>query len=149
MNQLAYLVYGNIADIIDEARFSILSAIYHSSEDIRPNLVVLTDTPISFSDLPVAIEPIDKSEISDWYGPDNYNHRCKSNALLKIIDNAEKTVLIDADTVLKKTQTRYFTPSTRTTFLSMKFTNHGIKNLKNTMTVATISFHLRMVSKTI
>ena len=60
MNQLAYLVYGNNADVIAEARFSILSAIYHSADDDRPKLIVITDTPASFSNLPVTIETIEK-----------------------------------------------------------------------------------------
>ncbi len=102
MNQIAYLVYGNNADVIDEARFSILSAIYHSTDDDRPKFVVITDTPAAFSNLPVTIETIDKGELTDWYGPDAYNHRSKPNALLKVIDHAEKTVLIDTDTVFKK-----------------------------------------------
>ena len=99
MNQIAYLVYGNIANIIDEARFSILSAMYHSSDDSPPKIVVITDTPAAFSSLPVTIQTIDKGELTDWYGPDSYHHRSKPNALLKIINNAEKTVLIDTDTV--------------------------------------------------
>lgn len=108
MNQLAYLVYGNKPDIIDEARFSILSALYCSKERNRLKLVVVTDTPGAFSTLPVTIEPIEMKELREWYGPDGYHHRSKPHAALKIIHKAEKTVLIDTDTVFLKDSLELF-----------------------------------------
>ena len=108
MNQIAYLVYGNIADIIAEARFSILSAIYHSSKKGNISIVVVTDTPEKFSDLPIKTERIEKHELTEWYGPDKYNHRSKPKSLLKIINKADKTALIDTDTVFKKDPEKLF-----------------------------------------
>ena len=102
MNQLAWLVYGNKGDIIDEARCSILSALYHSTDEDRPAFVVITDTPEAFVDLPVTPEPIDKDELREWFGQEGYRHRSKPHALLKILHKAEKTVLVDSDTIFKK-----------------------------------------------
>jgi hypothetical protein len=80
-------------------------------------MVVMTDTPAVFSSLPVTIETIRKAELTDWYGPDSDHHRSKPNALLKIIDKAEKTVLIDTDTVFKKTPAGLFHHITKDTIL--------------------------------
>ena len=102
MNQLVYLVYGNSKDIIDEAKFSILSAIYRSPDHNSIKIVVITDTAEAFSNLPVATKTLDKNELKEWSGPENYNHRRKPNALLKMLGDAEKTILIDTDTVFKK-----------------------------------------------
>lgn len=103
MNQLVYLVYGNNQNIIDEARFSIVSAIYQSSKNNNTlNIVIITDTPEFFKGFPVTIKIITQHQLSAWSGKENYHHRSKPEALLCVIDKADKTILIDTDTIFKK-----------------------------------------------
>ena len=114
--QLVWLVYGKQQEYIDEAIFSILSAIYHSEES-RPVLRVITDTPESFQGLPVELDIINQDTLKTWYGPDNYNHRAKPCSLLSVLSKAEKTILIDTDTFFKKNPHELFDLIDSTTVL--------------------------------
>jgi len=106
-NQLVYLVYGNKADIITEARFSMVSAI-HRTVTNNFSIVVITDTPAAFADLPVDAVAITAATISEWSGDIGYHHRSKPLALLSVLDRCEKSILIDSDTVLLSCPSRLF-----------------------------------------
>lgn len=95
--QLLYLVYGPDLAYHDEARFSILSALYHSAQ--RDFVItVYTDAPQHYEHLPVETHKIEQEMLQQWYGPLRYHHRSKLCLLQQAVPLAEKTVFIDTDT---------------------------------------------------
>jgi len=99
MNNLVYLAYGQ-GPHNDELIYSVLSALYMSSgkaSDYR--IIVYTDNPTAFGDLPVHIEVLSDEVLADWAGPFEYNHRrkicCVRDALEK---RGGRVIFCDSDT---------------------------------------------------
>ncbi|WP_420713185.1 hypothetical protein [Pseudomonas sp. SL4(2022)] len=97
--QLVYLAFGT--DIYQrEAVFSIVSALAHSTAhtDARQfDIQVFTDDPQFYAKLPVTTHVIDPT----WDGPHHYHFRIKHAALLSVLNEYEKAVLIDTDTFFR------------------------------------------------
>ena len=77
MDNLLYLSYGG-SSYADELIYSVLSALHkmgHERNGYR--VIVYTDDPPAFGDLPVHIEPIDGQLLAEWAGPFDFNHRRK------------------------------------------------------------------------
>lgn len=96
-HQLLYLVYGRDT-FYREARFSIVSALLRSREPDRLKIVVWCQHPDRFADLGVTTRLLDDSDLQQWAGEINYNHRSKPCLLKRALADADKTVLVDTDT---------------------------------------------------
>lgn len=117
--QLVYLIHGKESAFL-EGRFSILSACAAARRAGHPppNIVVLTDRPDAFAPLPVATLPLDLALLKQWQEPIQFVHRAKICALLSLLPRAEKSVLIDADTLfLQPPQTLFDRVSESATIL--------------------------------
>src|SRR5262245_29116144 len=87
MDSLLYLSYGR-GPHSDELVFSVLSALdMMGRESGSCRIIVYTDEPAAFVDLPVDIEPIGDALLTDWLGPFDYIHRRK---ILVIRDALQK-----------------------------------------------------------
>jgi hypothetical protein len=97
--QLVYLAFGT--DIYQrEAVFSIASALAHSTTQAGArqfDIQVFTDNPQFYAKLPVITHAIDPT----WDGPHRYHFRIKHAALLNVLNEYEKAVLIDTDTFFR------------------------------------------------
>jgi hypothetical protein len=98
--QLLYLIHGKDSAFL-EGRFSILSAFAAARRagHAAPTIAVLTDRPDAFHPLPVTTLPLDRVLLKQWQEPIHFVHRAKICALLSLLPRAEKSVLIDADTL--------------------------------------------------
>jgi hypothetical protein len=96
--QLLYLVYGPDAAYHAEAQFSILSALYRAGTSKAFDIVVYTDAPQHYKDLPVQVQELSADILQQWYGPLRYHHRAKLCLLQQAVPLASKTVFIDTDT---------------------------------------------------
>lgn len=96
--QLLYLVYGANTAYHDEARFSILSALYRAADADAFFISVYTDAPQHYADLPVRVRALSAEELQQWYGSLHYHHRSKLCALQQAVKQADKTVFVDTDT---------------------------------------------------
>jgi len=108
--QLAYVVFGGKDEYIQETKFSILSARFHAAEDSKELLIsICTDTPEKFEDLKdTNILYTETEKFHQWFGEDKYIYRAKPLALKSIISFAEKTILIDTDTIFKSNPLNLF-----------------------------------------
>ncbi len=96
-NLLVYLVYGPDPAYHAEARFSILSALYRSTQrDFT--ISVYTDAPQQYAGLPVEVQMLAADTLQQWYGAQRYHHRSKLCLLQQVVPLADKTVFIDTDT---------------------------------------------------
>ena len=97
--QLVYLAFG--AEIYQrEAVFSIASALAHSAScvsDRKFEIQVFTDNPEFYARLPVTTHAITPT----WGGPHRYHFRIKHAALLDVLSEHQKAVLIDTDTFFR------------------------------------------------
>ncbi|WP_158704646.1 hypothetical protein [Ectopseudomonas mendocina] len=95
--QLVYLVYGGKPDYHREAKYSILSALYHS-HGTCPRILLYTDEPAQFSDWPVDLVRLDEETLSAWTGPAAYLHRRKAAAIRDALAYADQSIFVDTDT---------------------------------------------------
>lgn len=95
--QLVYLVYGGKPEYHQEAKYSILSALYHS-HGTCPRILLYTDEPAQFSDWPVDLVHLDQETLSAWTGPAGYLHRRKAVAIRNALTYADQSIFIDTDT---------------------------------------------------
>jgi len=83
-----------------DVRFSILCLIHHSrsiKEQLR--IIVISDHPEWFEDLPVIVEKIDESIIQKWKGEFEFLHRLKIEAIKYVRDKYDGDLLyMDGDT---------------------------------------------------
>ena len=100
--QLLYLNYGGKKSYLREAKFSILSALYHRKLNEDFAIRVLTDAPEDFRNWPVDIISLDSATLLDWKGVHGYVHRSKACAIEHGCLLAEKTLFIDSDTIFKR-----------------------------------------------
>jgi hypothetical protein len=108
-DSLVYLVYGQ-CPYNDEAVYSILSALYLMGRD-RSNyrIVVYTDHPDVFADLPVHTEVMPASVLDEWAGPLAFNHRRKILAVKRALEHfGGRVLLCDSDTWFVKHPKKVF-----------------------------------------
>lgn len=102
--QIVYVVFGGRKEFINEAKFSAVSA-YARLKSNRTEILftVCTDTPEDFSDISfLNVETISTDTFKEYFGKDNYIYRTKPIVLQKVLQNAEKSILIDTDTIFKE-----------------------------------------------
>lgn len=107
-NQLMYLIYGPAEVYHREAKFSILSALYRADLQTNFTIVVYTDQPQHYADLPVETYPLTEQQLNEWYGELKYFHRAKLLAMQLAAGLAEKTYFIDTDTFFLKNPNKLF-----------------------------------------
>jgi hypothetical protein len=83
-----------------EAVFSIASALARTADATAPafDIQVFSDDPAPYRHLPVSVHPLDPQTRKEWSGPHNYHFRCKHVVVRKVLETAEKVILIDTDT---------------------------------------------------
>ena len=108
-NTLLYILYGS-GSHYDEAVFSVLSALHHIGADReRYRVVVYTDHPAPFAELPVHTHLVTADAIRDWSGPYHVRHRRKIFGIQDALRRFGGRVLYcDSDT--------YFTKHPKTAF---------------------------------
>jgi hypothetical protein len=95
--QLVYLVYGDNRDYRLEAKYSILSAILKSSDNL-PRILLYTDKPDEFKGWPVEVIFLDQDRIQEWLGQCGFIHRIKAEAVRHALRLAGASIFIDTDT---------------------------------------------------
>jgi len=108
-DSLLYLIYGQ-GPYTDEAEYSILSALHLMGRE-RNNyrIVVYTDDPEAFGDLPVHTELLSASVLDEWSGPLAFNHRRKIAAVKDALERfGGRVLLCDTDTCFVKHPKRAF-----------------------------------------
>lgn len=95
-----YLSYGD-GPHVQEVRYSIISAWrFGPPEDDGVRVIIYTDRPEAFDDLPVSVRAVAPSEWSAWSGAHGYAHRRKIIALEHAYRECDGLViLLDGDTV--------------------------------------------------
>lgn len=96
--QLLYFVYGGRSSYIQEAKFSILTALGQLARPSRIAIRVMTDRPQDFDGWPVITTGVSSSQLSIWAGAHGYTHRKKACAIATGLELAEKTIFVDSDT---------------------------------------------------
>ena len=95
---LVYLVYGG-GPHADEATYSILSALHHLGRRGKRRIVVYTDEPQRFADLPVLVEHVAEEVLKEWAGPLAFCHRRKILVMKDALERFGGRVLFcDTDT---------------------------------------------------
>lgn len=96
--QLLYFVYGGGSSYIQEAKFSILTALDRLPERDWAMIRVMTDRPQDFAGWPVTTTELSAAQLSVWAGEHGYTHRKKACAIAAGLELADKTIFIDSDT---------------------------------------------------
>ena len=106
---LVLLSYGGCDEQVAETKYAVLSA-YRSvrpSDDIE--IVLYTDNPSKFDDMPVRLRPIAQEELAAWAGPGDYHYRRKLEVLRDALDQTgHAVVFVDSDTWFRKPPARLF-----------------------------------------
>ena len=103
VDTLLYIVYGTGLHY-DEAVFSMLSALHHIGADRgRYRVVVYTDHPTTFTDLPVHTEVVSTSVFQDWSGAFGVTTRPKIFGIKETLRRfGGRVVFCDSDTFFTK-----------------------------------------------
>lgn len=99
MTNAIYIAHTVVRSKLD-VRFSILCLIHHSGS-IKDHLriIVVSDHPEWFEDLPVIVEEIDSAIIKKWKGDLDFIHRLKIEAIRHVRDRYDGDLLyMDGDT---------------------------------------------------
>lgn len=99
---LAYYAYGP-GPHVEQVKYSVWSAVAMSPADAPPRVVIYTDDPTRYADLPAEFELLTPAELDEWQGPMKYHFRRK----MFIIERALRTYnvpvfLMDGDTFFLK-----------------------------------------------
>ena len=109
MKQLVFYSYG-LGPHVAETSFAVLSAIH--LDGVAPaayQIVVVTDTPEQFANLPVAVEPVTAEQVREWAGPANFNHRIKIGVIAHVLaKRGGPVVMVDGDCYFLKSPARMF-----------------------------------------
>jgi hypothetical protein len=109
MDNLVYLSYGR-SPHREELVFSVLSALHMmgwKSNNYR--IIVYTDDPAAFGDLPIHIEPVNCKLLADWAGPSEYIHRRKVFAIRDALQKfGGRLAYCDTDTYFVKHPRKLF-----------------------------------------
>ena len=106
---LVLLSYGSRDEQVAETKYAVLSAyrLLRPSDDIE--VVLYTDNPSSFDDMPVRLRPIAKEELAAWAGPSGYPYRRKLEVLRDALNQTgHPVVFVDSDTWFRKSPVRLF-----------------------------------------
>lgn len=100
MNYVVYIVYGSNDGYFIGAKFSILTLLAHNKSKL--NIVILTDRPEYFSELPATIFNLTASQKRQWSINGRYHFRIKNRGLAYVIDtlrlnNMDKIIAVDTD----------------------------------------------------
>lgn len=106
---LVYLSYGGRDVQVAETKYAILSAF----RSIRPaddiGILLYTDRPDLYADLPAAIRPISAGELEAWTGPGGYQYRRKAEVVKDALARTGNPVaFIDSDTWFVKSPALLF-----------------------------------------
>lgn len=106
---LVFLSYGSKPSLLAETTYAVLSAARAAGGDPDTGIVLYTDQPATYADLPARIRPITPAELEAWAGPHGYLHRRK----MAVLDDALTTLgvpvaLVDSDTWFRRSPSRLF-----------------------------------------
>jgi len=106
---LVLLSYGGRDEQVAETKYAVLSAhrLVRPSDDIE--VVLYTDNPSKFDDMPVRLRPIAQEELAAWAGPGDYQFRRKLEVLRDALkQTGHPVVFVDSDTWFRKPPARLF-----------------------------------------
>jgi hypothetical protein len=103
---VTYIVYGENDIYYDGANFSILT-LMNWTKDNQIEIVVLTEKPENFKELPVTIISLSQKQKQDWSLNGNYHFRIKNRGLAYVMDflkltGLDKILFFDTDTYFFK-----------------------------------------------
>jgi hypothetical protein len=108
LRNLLYLSYGT-GPHEQEVMYSVLSGIRWSASNRDYRVLVYTDHPDVFCNLPAHVQFISSDQWGDWAGPHSFKHRRKILALKHAFKHyCGTTVLLDGDTWLRAPAQRLF-----------------------------------------
>lgn len=89
--------------ILDDAVFSILNLVHHGLAEAGAEVIVGTDKPELFENLPVTVWPISAEDIRTWKGEIDFIHRTKPMFLHLVAQqhHGSNILYFDADTAVK------------------------------------------------
>ncbi|WP_146905766.1 hypothetical protein [Cellulomonas aerilata] len=106
---LIFLSYGGQPKNIAETTYAVLSARRAVGADRDIDLVLYTDRPDLYADLPAELRTITPAELTRWAGPDGYAHRRKIAVLDDALTSLQVPVaLVDSDTWFRRPAARLF-----------------------------------------
>jgi hypothetical protein len=98
-----YLSYGE-GPHVEHLQFSILSALrFRRRGTSFPQIVVYTDTPQTYIDLPIDVRRVTRSQFQTWRDQTGLNHMIKPKILqLALSEQGQPCVYLDADTYFRR-----------------------------------------------
>ncbi|HEY5517710.1 MAG TPA: hypothetical protein VIL15_05580 [Coriobacteriia bacterium] len=103
------LSYGGRDDQVAETKYAILSAYRWARPSDGIEIVLYTDNPSRFDDMPVRLRPIAAEELEGWTGPEGYQYRRKLEVLRDaLIQTGRPVVFVDSDTWFRRSPARLF-----------------------------------------
>ena len=106
---LVLLSYGGRDDQVAETKYAILSAYRWARPSDGIEIVLYTDNPSRFDDMPVRLRPIAAEELEGWTGPEGYQYRRKLEVLRDaLIQTGRPVVFVDSDTWFRRSPVRLF-----------------------------------------
>ena len=109
MRRLVYLSYGGKDVHVAETKYAILSASRHIQPADAIGILLYTDRPNLYSDLPVEIRAISGLELEAWTGPGGYQYRRKAEVVKDALALTESPIaFIDSDTWFIKSPVTLF-----------------------------------------
>ena len=106
---LVLLSYGGRDDQVAETKYAILSAYRWARPSDGIEIVLYTDNPSRFDDMPVRLRPIAAEELEAWTGPEGYQYRRKLEVLRDaLIQTGRPVVFVDSDTWFRRSPVRLF-----------------------------------------
>jgi len=108
-----YIVYGHDQGYYDGAKFSLITFMNWISNNDLIEIVILSENPEAFKNLPVTVIPITKLQINEWSLNGKYHFRIKNRGLAFAMDvlkvkNSDKILFLDTDTYFKKSPLELF-----------------------------------------
>lgn len=119
-NYIVYVVYGDDQTYYQGARFGMLSFMAHWSSEKKPHIIVITEKPDIFRDLPVDVITITPELKAEWSLNGQYHFRIKNRGLRFLFEQYDfsendKILFLDTDT--------YFTHQTEVFFNNISPSN--------------------------
>jgi len=106
---LVLLSYGGRDDQVAETKYAILSAYRWARPSDGIEIVLYTDNPSRFDDMPVRLRAIAAEELEAWTGPEGYQYRRKLEVLRDaLIQTGRPVVFVDSDTWFRRSPARLF-----------------------------------------
>jgi len=106
---LVLLSYGGHDEQVGETKYAILSAYRRLAPSDDIEIVLYTDNPGMFEDMPVRLRLVGQEELAAWSGPAGYPYRRKLEALSDALNRTGRPVVfVDSDTWFLKSPARLF-----------------------------------------